>query len=168
MLDSLSRNLRLTLRHLRRNPAFAATVIVTLGLAIGASTAIFSFVNALLLRPFPFRDPEQLVEIRSVRGGQPGKNSVREILDIQEQAASVESIAAHTGDAGGYNFSGNGGTPEEWRAILTTGTLFEVLGVPLAVGAPWPQPLDRTRDNRVILSYGVWQRRFGGDPRVVG
>jgi putative ABC transport system permease protein len=124
--------------------------VVTLGLAIGATTAIFSFVNALLIRPFPFRDPDQLIEIRSLRGGQPGRLSMAEIVDIREQIGGIAAIAAHTGDAGGYNYSGNGGKPEEWKAILTTGNLFEVLGVPLAVGAPWPPAVDRTRDYRVI------------------
>jgi predicted permease len=166
--ESAFRNVRLSLRQIRRRPAFAVTVIVTLGLAIGAPSAIFSFVNALLVRPFPFREPEQLVEIRSIRGGQQGKLSMREILDMQEQISMIESIAAHTGDAGGYNYSGDGGKPEEWKAILTTGNLFDVLGMPLAVGAPWPQALDRTRDYRVILSYAVWQRRFGGRHDVVG
>jgi putative ABC transport system permease protein len=166
--ESFRRNLQLSVRQIRRRPAFAMTVIVTLGLAIGATTAIFSFVNALLIRPFPFRDPEQLVEIRSIRGGQPGKVSMREILDMQREISMIETIAAHTGDAGGYNFSGDGGKPEEWKTILTTGNLFEVLGVPLVLGGPWPQPLDRTRDYRVILSYGVWQRWFGGRPDIVG
>ena len=165
--DSFSRNLRLSLRQIRRRPGFAAAIILTLGLAIGANTAIFSFVNALLIRPFPFRDPGQLVEIHSIRGGQPGKLSIREILDIQEQTTILESIAAHTNSSGGYNFGGEG-RPEEWKTILTTGNLFEVLGVPLALGEKWPQPHDRTRDYRVILTYGVWQRCFGGRPDIVG
>src|SRR5918995_4356451 len=144
-------NLRLGLRQIRRRPVFAATIVLTLGLAIGANTAIFSFVNALLIRPFPFRDPDQLVEIRSIRGGQRGALAMREILDMQEQLTTLESMAAHTGDSGGYNFSGGGGAkPEEWKTILTTANLFEVLGVPLALGAAWPQPLDKTRDYRVI------------------
>jgi putative ABC transport system permease protein len=142
--------------------------VLTLGLAIGATTAIFSFVNALLIRPFPFRDPDQLVEIRSVRGGQTGKLSMSEIVDIREQIAGIAAIAAHTGDAGGYNYSGGGGKPEEWKAILTTGNLFEVLGLPLAAGAPWPQTFDRAGAYRVILSHAVWQRNFGGNPNVVG
>jgi len=142
-------------------------VIVTLALAIGANTAIFSFVNALLVRPFPFRDAEQLAEISSLRGGQPGKLSMREILDIKEQVPSLASIAAHSGGAGGYNYSGEG-RPEEWRACLTTGNLFDVLGVPLAVGGQWPEFSNRDRDFRVILSYGVWKSSFGGRADVVG
>src|SRR4051812_607751 len=116
-LETLFRNLALSLRQMRRQPALAAAVVLTLGLAIGANTAIFSFVNALLIRPFPFHDPDELVEIHSERGGQRGKVSIREILDIQEQAPAIESIAAHTGAEGGYNYSGEG-RPEEWKTIL--------------------------------------------------
>ncbi|MCB1019714.1 MAG: ABC transporter permease [Acidobacteria bacterium] len=157
----------MSLRQIRRQPGLAAAVVLTLGLAIGATTAIFSFVNALLIRPFPFRDPDQLVEIRSVRGGEQGKLSMLEILDIREQVEALDGIAAHTGGAGGYNYSGEG-RPEEWRAVLTTGNLFEVLGSPLVIGSPWPQAIDRDRDYRVILTHEVWQSAFGGARDIVG
>jgi len=166
-METLLRNLRIGLRQIRRQPGLSTAVILTLGLAIGANTAIFSFVNALLIRPFPFRDPDQLVKIESIRGGQPGKLSVREILDIQEQSTMLEAVAAHTNSAGGYNFSGEG-KPEEWRTTLATGNLFEVLGAPLALGSTWPQLLDSIRDSRVVLTYGVWQRSFGGRRDVIG
>lgn len=164
-----ARNLRYAMRRIIRQPGLSLSVIVTLSLAIGANTAIFSFVHALLLRPFPFRDPDQLVEIHSVRGGQRGKLSMREVLDIREQIPVLEAVAAHTGGAGGYNYSGTGnGRPEEWRAILTTGNLMEVLGVPLALGGPWPEHSNRERDFRVILSHEVWLRAFGGQREVLG
>jgi putative ABC transport system permease protein len=166
-MESASRHIRHALRQLRRQPGFTLTIVVTLSLAIGANAAIFSFVNALLIRPFPFRDPGQLVEIHSIRGGQPGKMSMAEALDIKQQVTVLESIAAHSGGAGGYNYSGEG-RPEEWRAVLTTGNLFEVLGVPFAIGAKWPDIVDRERDYRVILTHGVWQRSFGGRRDVVG
>ena len=91
-METLARHVALSLRQIRRQPAFAAAVILTLGLAIGANTAIFSFVNALLIRPFPFRDSGQLVEIRSLRGGQLSKISVREILDIRDQSKAIENF----------------------------------------------------------------------------
>jgi putative ABC transport system permease protein len=166
-VESLHRHVRSSLRQIRRRPAFAAAVVATLALPIGANSAIFSFVNALLLRPFPFRDPGQLVEIHSVRGGQQGKLSMREILDIQEQVTVLDGIAAHTGGAGGYNFSGDG-KPAEWRAVLTTGDLFEVLGAPLHVGARWPETADRQRDFRVVLTDRVWRGAFAGRGDVVG
>jgi putative ABC transport system permease protein len=166
-MDAFIRNVRLTLRQLHRQPAFAATVILTLGLAIAANTTIFSFVNALLIRPFPFHDPDQLVQIRSVRGGQLGMLSMREILDIREQISAVDQVAGHTSDFGGYNYSGEG-HPQEWKAILTTGNLFEVLGAPLEIGSRWPELQDRERDNRIILTYGVWRENFGAQGDVVG
>ena len=166
-VDSLRRHIRYAFRQIRRQPGLALTVVLTLGLAVGANTAIFSFVNALLIRPFPFRDPDQLVEIHSVRGGQQGKMSMVEVLDIKEQVSVLDGIAAHSGGAGGYNYSGEG-RPEEWRAVLTTGNLFEVLGIPFEMGAKWPEIIDRQRDYRVILTHGVWQRSFGGRRDVVG
>jgi len=166
-MDSLGRNLRYALRQIPHQPALAVSVVLTLGLAIGANTAIFSFVNALLIRPFPFQDPDQLVEIHSVRGGQPGKLSMREVLDIREQVSILQNVAAHTGGAGGYNYGGEG-QPQEWRAILITGNLFEVLGVPLALGAAWPEHANREREFRVILSYAVWKGSFGSRHDVVG
>lgn len=163
-------DLRGALRQMVRNPGLSAAVVITLALAIGANTTIYSFVNVLLIRPFPFHDPERLVEITSVRGDQPGKLSMREIVDIRESVSAIEAVAAHTGGAGGYNFSGGDtGRPQEWRAILTTGNLFDVLGVPLASGSKWPaEPADRLRDFRVVLSYGVWQSTFGGRNDIVG
>jgi predicted permease len=166
-MRGLVRHLRFAFRQTRLHPTLSAAVVLTLGLAIGANTAIFSFVNALLIRPFPFRDPDELVEIRSVRGGQPGKLSMREVLDIQEQVGSIEAIAAHTGASGGYNYGGEG-RPEEWRAILTTGNLFEVLGVPLERGRRWPLEADRERDFRVVLTHGVWRRAFAGQDDAIG
>jgi len=160
-------DLRLALRTLSRQPGFAFGVVVALALAIGASTAIFSFVNTLLIKPFPFRDPGRLVEIRTVRGGEMGKLSMAEVEDLGRDVPSIESIAAHTGSAGGYNFSGEG-RPEEWKAILTTGNLFEVLGTPLVAGAPWPKDMDRDRGYRVILSHGVWKSAFGGRSDIAG
>jgi putative ABC transport system permease protein len=166
-MNGLLRNLRAGLRQIRRQPAFAAAVILTLGLGIAANTAIFSFVDALLIHPFPFRDPDQLVQIRSMRGDTMGMLSMREVLDLRERIPELESIAAHTSSEGGYNYSGDG-PPQEWKTILTTGNLFEVLGVPLQLGNKWPDHDDRERDYRVILSHEVWKDTFGSRHDVLG
>ncbi len=167
MLDLAVSPFRLAARRLFRRAGFSTTVVCTLALAIAAATTVFSYVNALLLRPFPFREPDQLVEIRTVSGGETGKLSMREVLDLQERIPIIESIAAHTGSAGGYNFSGDA-KPMEWKAILTTGNLFDVLGLPLALGNRWVPSADRNRDFRVILTYDIWQSVFGGRPDVIG
>lgn len=166
-MSTLVNHLSYAIRRFRKHPGPALAVVGTMAIAIGANTAIFSFVNALLLRPFPFHDAEQLVEIHSRRGGEQGKISMREVADIRESVTTLEDIAAHKGGAGGYNYS-ESGRPEEWRAILTTGNLFEVLGVPMAAGAAWPESLDRDRGYSVILSEHVWRRRFNGRDDVAG
>jgi putative ABC transport system permease protein len=166
-METALRNLQLSFRQIRRHPGLAAAVLLTLGLAIGANTAVFSFVNALLLHPFPFRDSAQLVEIYSLRGGQPGRISMREMLDIQEQVSVLDGIAGRTAGFGGYNFSGEG-KPQEWKTVLITGNIFDVLGVPLAIGNIWPEAADRIRYDRVILSHRVWQSSFAGARSVVG
>jgi putative ABC transport system permease protein len=166
-MESVVRNLRFALRQAVRQPVFTLTILLTLSLAIAANTAIFSFVNALLIRPFPFRDSDQLVQIHSVRSGELGMLSMREILDIREAVSCLEATAAHTSDFGGYNYSGEG-KPQEWKAILTTGNLFDVLGVPLQAGNKWPDQSDRERDYRVILTYGVWQDTFAARRETIG
>lgn len=166
-MDSVLRRFRYAFRQIGRTPGLALTIVLTLAMAIGAGTAIFSFVNGLLIRPFPFHDAEQLVQIHAMRGGQQGTMSMAEVLELKEYVSSIESIAAHTASAGGYNYSGQG-RPEEWKAILITGNLFEVLGVPYAAGGAWPGAADRDRDYRVILTHGVWQRAFGGAADTVG
>src|SRR5919201_4499600 len=137
--------LKHALRQIWRQPLVSLAMVLTLGLGIGATTAIFTFVNALLLRPFPFRDPGQLVEIHSIRGGEQGKLSMREVLDIREQVQILDGVAAYMGGNLGYNYSGDS-KPDEWRTILTTGNLFQVLGVPLQIGTIWPETVDRQRD----------------------
>ena len=92
---------------------------------------------------------------------------MREMLDMQQQIAVIDGIAGRTAGFGGYNFSGDV-QPQEWRTTLITGNLFDVLGVPLAIGNKWPELADRARDNRVVISYGVWQSCFARNRNVLG
>jgi putative ABC transport system permease protein len=154
------------LRSLLKRPGFSAAVILTLALGIGANTAIFSFVNAILLRPLPYRDADRLVRIESVRGAEAGRISMLELRDLKEQSRVLADIAAFQPGAQ-YNFS-SGGAPEDVAATLTTRNLFDVLGVTLLHGQPWPESYDLERNFGVILTYELWQRRFGGDPNVLG
>ena len=159
-------DLRIAVRSLGRSPMFSFLVILTLALGIGSNAAIFSLVNTVLLNPTPFRRPERLVQIQAVRGGERGKISLREIRDIREQSNIFEGVAAYY--PGSRYTHSSGGRPEKLPAILMTHNLFEVLGVPLALGAAWPEDFDRSRNFGLILSHNVWKRRFGGDPGVVG
>src|SRR5690242_12751515 len=116
-METLWQDLRYAARVLVKKPGFTAIVALTLALGIGANTAIFSFVNALLLRPLPYRDADRLVRIAAARGNEEGRLSMLELQDMREQLSSLERIGAYIPGAQ-YNYSGDG-PPEEFSAILT-------------------------------------------------
>ncbi len=167
MVDGLVADLRIAARSLRREWRFAAIAILTLALGIGPNTAIFSIVHTLLLRPLPFPNADQLVRLEAQRGGEFAQLSYREVRDMRERlSAYFSGVAAYT-DQGQYNASGDG-RPEELVSTITTHDLFAVLGTPIAIGEPWPEVLDRSRDFKVVISHGLWQRRFGGRRDILG
>jgi putative ABC transport system permease protein len=166
MIDSILADFRLAFRGLLKRPAFAVLVVLTLGLGVGANTAIFSTVNSLLLRDPPFKDPERLVRITSVRGEEDGGAlSVPELDDLLALPV-IESAAMYT-DQGMYNASGFG-TPEELQATITNHNLFRVLGVEPLIGSTFPSTFDRTRNFGLVISHGLWVRKFARDPNIVG
>jgi putative ABC transport system permease protein len=138
--------------------------IGTLALGIGANTAIFSFVNALLLRPLPFPEAERLVTIQSVRGDETGKLMPREWEELDRDRATFAGVAAWYPSQ--YNLT-LGGTPEVVRACMTTANLFRVLGVSLAHGSSWEEGTHRARNPAVVLNHELWSNRMGGDPALV-
>jgi hypothetical protein len=131
-MDTMFNNLRYSLRSFAKNPDFTIIVILTLALGIGANTAIFSFVNGILLQPLPFKEPERLVRIESVRGSEAGRISMIELREMREHLSIFEDVAAFIPGAQ-YNYSG-GGTPEELAAMLSMRNLFRVLGIELIQG----------------------------------
>jgi putative ABC transport system permease protein len=157
---------RIALRGVARSPRFAAMATLTIGFGIAAAVAVFTLVNAVLLRPPPFRDPEALVQIDTVRGGERGKISMREIDDLRERLRTVEEIAAYV-PGSQYSLAG-AAAPEKASAILASHNLARVLGVRLLYGDTFPDSFDRERHNALVLSYGIWRRQFGGDPSIVG
>jgi putative ABC transport system permease protein len=166
MLDTILDDLRHATRTLLKQPGFSLVVVLTLGFGIGANTAIFSAMNSLLLRDPPFKDPEQLVRITSVRGDEEGGAlSVPELDDLLALPA-IESAAMYT-DQGMYNASGFG-TPEELQATITTHNLFRVLGVEPIIGSTFPSGFDRSRNFGLVISHGLWVRKFARDPNIVG
>lgn len=165
-MTSFLADLRYAWRLLRARPAFAALIIVTLGVGIGANSTIFSVVHALLLQPFPFTDPDRLVRVATIKGGEEGPLAVPELDDLQSVTDAIEAVAGYS-DQGQYNASGFG-APEELQATIATHNLFDVLGVPPLVGAAWPASYDRSRQFAVLISHGLWTRRFGQDPQIVG
>ena len=165
-MAGLASDVRYAARALKARPGFSIVVILTLGLGIGANTAIFSAVHALLLRPLPFADPDRLVRITSTRGGEDGFLNVPEQDDIRALSHVVDDVALYT-DQGMYNASGFG-APEELPATITTHNLFRVLGIAPLVGTTFPADADRSRRFELLISHGLWTRRFGQDPNIVG
>jgi putative ABC transport system permease protein len=156
---------------LARNPGFTAVAVLTLALGIGANTAIFSIVDAVLLRPLPYSQPGHLVKVWGNFSGIGLPNnqnwiSAPEFKDIESQNNSFSNVAAIGG--GGFNLSING-TPQRILGYYVSPTLFPLLGVQAAVGRAFlPEEAEPGRDREVLLSDGLWKRGFGGDPAVVG
>jgi putative ABC transport system permease protein len=166
-VERTARDGRFALRLLRKSPAFALTAIGVLALGIGATTAIFSVVNAVLLRPLGFREPDRLVMVweRSPAG----HNNViqtQNFLDWRARNRSFSQISCIYGFS--MNLSGEG-DPVQVPGLLVTSGFFELLGVPPMLGRIIGDPDTRPGAPPVIiLSYGIWQRRFGGRPEVIG
>lgn len=149
-------------RPLRRRPWFALAVLACFTFGIGLNAVVLSAVRALLIKPLPFADPDQLVHIQLQRAGEAGPLSWREARELGERVPAFAEVAAYTSNAA-YNFSGVG-PPEELPATIATHNLFAVLDVPLQHGRTWPAQFDRERNFGIVLSHELYERRFGGDP----
>jgi putative ABC transport system permease protein len=168
-MDTLQRDLKYTLRAISRNPGFAAVVLVTLALGIGANTAVFSVVKGVLLDPLPFKSPSQLVQLYEKR---PKQGRVRNVVsapdyaDWKKQNAFFDDMAAMTGAAFPLQ------TTEGAQLILgarVTSNFFNMLGVTPALGRSFlPEEETPGKDHVLVLTHGFWQRRYGGDPAILG
>ena len=179
--DEMFQDLSYGIRMLLKRPAFSAVVILVLALGIGATTAIFSVVNGVLLRPLPYPEPDCLmtVFVASEKGSRTeGINTVTgpDYVEWRNQCHSCAEMAAHTGAQPG-NLTG-GAEPDRVRVGRVTGSLFATLGVQPILGRAFlPEETGRllfnsdsgaTGNTSVIFSYGLWQRRFGADPAIIG
>ena len=160
-------DIRYAVRKLSRTPAFTAIAALTLALAIGATTAIFSVIDAVLLKPLPFRDPERVVRVTNIRDGNRMVSSVPDFLDIRTQSKSYSSVAPIDPQAA-MNLTG-GSEPERVQAARVGATFWSLLGVTPALGRGFaPNEDSQSAGRTVVLSDGLWKRRFGADRRVVG
>jgi putative ABC transport system permease protein len=152
---------------LLKKPGFTLIAIFALALGIGANTAIFSVVNGVLLRPLPFEDPDRLVRLGEWSQQVPGMSiSYPNLLDWREQQSVFTGIAATRFNS--YNLTG-GDEPERLQGRDVSANFFDVLGVKPALGRTFLPEEDHANSNRtVVLSHGLWQRRFGADPQIVG
>ena len=163
-LDELSRNVRYSLRNLRRTPTFSASAIVSLALGIGINTFVFSVFDSLILRPLPIKDPANVAFIETSTGS---THSFPDYREFRDRNRTFEGMA-------GYRISvmsfAHGGEPSRMWCYLASGNYFDVLGVKPVIGRFFHQAddLQPGASPYVVLSYASWQKRFAGDPAVVG
>jgi len=168
MVDELRCDLRYALRSFRKSPGFTTVAVVSLALGIGLNTAIFSAINAVILRPLPYKDPQRLVLVGQVWhrfGPEPGNSSPANYVEWEKQNHVFESIAATA-------LTGLRVTIRDEIQLVSgqrvSADFFPLLGVQAALGRTFLPEEDKPGVNVVVLSYDLWQGQFGGDPKTVG
>ena len=181
-LQDLTQDLRFALRTLRKSPAFTAVAVLTLGLGIGANTAIFSFIDAVLLRALPVKDPQQMVLLAWTARGKPKNHGASGYGDCRERGCSFSLPFFHAIDAQATAFAGmaafagpidvdlsGNGTASIAQGTYVSGDFFSTLGVNAFIGRPLT-PADDTvsAPPAIVLNYAYWTRAFGSDRSVIG
>ena len=170
MIGSLLQDIRYGIRTLGKNPGFTAVAVLTLALGIGANTAIFSVVENVLLRPLPYPQPGNLVQIWNTYPPQAPRAGLSpgDYADWRQQNASFSEMGGYAHISQGFNLTGEG-EPQRVLGSYASAGLFPLLGIHLAAGHYFVEEEDRAGSSPVvILSHQLWQSRFGGDPAVVG
>ena len=166
----LTQNFRFAFRQLGKTPGFTLTVVLTLALGIGATTAIFSLVEGILLRPLPFSNPDRLVLLGDhLGGGQNTPVTAREIGIYSNATSAFSSMGGYTTTS--YELSrsaASSATSEEVRAARFNAGVFPTLGVLPVLGRVFTQPEENAHQPLTVISYGLWLTRYQRDPRVLG
>ena len=158
-----------TLRRIRKEPAFTALAVLTLALGIGASTAMFGVLNAVLLKPIPFPHPDRLVRIFSIQRGNVLGPSPMDLRDFAAQNHTFEKMAVYDVWRKNVSFTAGSIEPEQMRVGLVPGEYFEILGIKPLMGRLFKDEENRWGNNFVaIISYNFWQTRFHGDRAILG
>ena len=167
MSDFLS-DLRYSLRMLIGSPAFTVTAIAALALGIGANTAIFTVVNAVLLKPLTYPEPDRMVQfMNTFAEGNSGVASPVNFNTWRAQTSVVQDVAAY--DFGGPGFNLTGLVPEQVHGIHASEAYFRLFGAPVVLGRTFtPQEDSPNGGHVVVIGYGFWQRKFGGNPNIIG
>jgi putative ABC transport system permease protein len=167
-LSQTLQDIRHASRSLLRSPGFCLAAILTLALGIGANTAVFSVVNAVLLKPLSYPEPDRIVQfwLKSTEGSVPGA-SIPDLRFWMQYAEAVDDISAYDLNPAALGLTS--GKPEQVHGIHVTSNYFHLFGAPLVLGRTFTPEEDRAGSNKVVvLSYWLWKRRFAGDPNIVG
>jgi predicted permease len=168
-LGSLLQDIRHSARALVRSGTFAVVVVLTLAFGIGANTAVFSIVNAVLIRPLGFADPDRLVVLHE---GVPAVGIERvpfspaDLHDVEREVRSLDGVGSFRTVP--FELSGRGGEPERIQGAKVTASLFPLLGVKPALGRLYSVGEDRPGNDLAVMSWALWQRRYAGNPGVIG
>ena len=166
-LETMLQDIRYALRSSLRRPAFAILVVLTLGVGIGANSAMFSIVNSVLLQPLPYERSEELVYMfGAFRGSTQASISPPDFLDYRERQTVFSSLAART--LFGTAVIGGGDRPERVPASIATANFFSTLGVQPILGRAFRPDEEQGAHDIVIISHGLWQQRFGASAGVLG
>src|SRR4051812_31096286 len=168
-IDTLAQDLRFAVRNLRKYPSYTGVVLLTLALGIGANTAIFSVVHAVLLRPLPYANGDRLIEIRQLAAKSGVANagvSVKEVRDYRSQTESLDAVVEYHQMS--FNLLGHGEASRVQTGVVSA-SFFDVLGVAPLLGRTFREDDDSKNAPAVlILSYAYWKNALGGDPNVIG
>ena len=169
-METLWKNLIYSFRMLLKKPSLTIVATIAIGLGIGANTAIFSVVNAVLLRPLPFEQPEQLVALATEQRNQAldgrGSSSVADLSDIQSRASTLEYVATFQRSG---TMATEGGEPERLIGAAVNADYFPLFRAKPILGRVFTRDEDKPGAAPVIvISYGLWQRRYSGDPNIIG
>jgi putative ABC transport system permease protein len=163
-IETLAQDLRYGARLLRRSPGFTAAAVLTLALGIGANTAVFSVADAVFLRPLPFAEPERLVAVWL--NGPDHSVSQASFVELREASRSLADVAAYSG--WGFTLTGSG-EPEALQGARVSAGLFRLLGARPALGRGFlPEDGTPGQGQVALLGHGLWHRRFGADPKILG
>jgi predicted permease len=173
-MTGMAQDFRYALRQLRKSPGFTLVAVLTLALGIGANTTIFSVMNATILKPLSFLDPDRLVLVWQTFGKAPDDYNIvsaPNYWDFQRQNHVFEGMALFDSAGRGYNLSASGASrePEQVSGLRVSASFFSVLGIQPFLGRTFlPEEEVGGKDHEVVLSYGLWQRRYGADRALVG
>ena len=168
LVSTAWRDIRYAVRMLAARPGFTAVAVLTLGLGIGANTAVFSVVRSLLLEPLPFRDPDRLVMLWEVTANDPDDIYIVSAPNYQDWRRSIKSFEETAiWEAQNFNFSGDV-EAERVPGLRVSASAFRMLGVPALMGRTFKDEEDQPGHDVAVISFGLWQRRYGGRPDIVG